>query len=57
MTNYKSQNLAKTALWQHFMDNVVCLHPCNCFFILVLKDDMLKKYCKGRSNILISTYV
>jgi hypothetical protein len=27
MTNYKSQNLAKTTLWQHFMDNVVCFHP------------------------------
>jgi hypothetical protein len=27
MTNYKSQNLAKIALWQHFMDNVLCFHP------------------------------
>jgi len=26
MTNYKSQNLAKTTLWQHFMDSVVCFH-------------------------------
>jgi hypothetical protein len=27
MANYKSQNLAKIALWQHFMDNVTCFHP------------------------------
>jgi hypothetical protein len=27
MANYKFQNLAKTALWWHFMDMVVCFHP------------------------------
>jgi hypothetical protein len=27
MVNYKYQNLAKTTLWQHFMDNLVCFHP------------------------------
>jgi len=27
MTNYNSQKLAKIALWQHFMESVVCFHP------------------------------
>jgi hypothetical protein len=27
MTNHKFQNLEKIALWQHFMNNVVCFHP------------------------------
>jgi len=26
MANYKFQNLAKTIVWQHFMDSVVCSH-------------------------------
>jgi hypothetical protein len=24
---YKFQNLAKIALWQHFMDTIMCYHP------------------------------
>jgi hypothetical protein len=27
MANHKLQNLAKTILGQHFIDNVVCFHP------------------------------
>jgi len=45
MANYKFQNLVKTTLWQHFMDNVVCFHPTSMVkytkkvvhFIIILK--------------------
>jgi hypothetical protein len=40
MANYKFQNLIRIALWQHFMDNVVCFHPID---ILKATEKMIKQ--------------